>query len=378
MSEYVASSYTNMLGRLLSRKAPEGQGGHLEGDTEDVTQAITRLDTAMYAFLAREIADTIGADGADTLLREAVRGFGRYRGNEIRRDVESRGLPLDVQRLLEYWDLPSLQESWDMQHKDRSPHYEGYDLPGCPFHDYLRHLCPQQYAVLMCEEVHVAVAKEFNPETDVWYPSLLTRGQDRCLFRFSMTLDAAESAAHQAERLRQEAKEEGRTLKGQKVSGMTDPATAYRMMARLFCLFYHSLVNELLRALGQDQTEDIVRRAMRKWGAWRGSDMAQDHEARGWPLNVENFVRYYDDLSAGDAWLAENVTLTPKAHSKDIIKSACADFFDRLGTGRFAAMLWEEALPAQASAYNPKISVSIPSLLERGDDVTTIRYSMAD
>jgi hypothetical protein len=378
MSEYVPSSYTNILNRLLSRKARVGQGGHLEGDTEDVTQAITRIDTAMYGFLAREISETLGMEDADFLLREAVKDFGRYRGNDMRREVERRGLPLDVQRLMAYWDLPSLEESWEMQHKDKSPHYEGYDLPGCPFHDYLRDLCPQQLSVLMCEEVHVAVAKEFNPEIDVWYPSLLTRGQTRCLFRFSMTLDASDRAARQAERLRAEAAAEGRTLEGEKEPGMTDPETTYQMMARLFCLFYHSIVNELLRGLGQDQTEDIVRRAMRKWGAWRGSDMAQDHKDRGWKLDVETFVTYYDDLAAGAAWVAENVTLATNEHSMDIVQSAYADYFDRFGTGRFAAMLWEEALPAQAKAYNPDMEVSTPSLLERGDDVTRIRYSMAN
>lgn len=376
MTEYVPSSYTHILDRLLSRRAPVGQAGRLEGDTEDITQAITRLDTAMYGFLASEIADTLGIDRADSILRDAVKDFGRYRGNDMRREVERRGLPLDVQRLLEYWDLPAIEESWEMQHKDRSPHYEGYDLPGCPFHDYLRYLCPQQLNVLMCEEVHVAVAKEFNPEIDVWYPSLLTRGQDRCLFRFSMTLDAAERAAHQAERLRDEAKKEGKTLEGEKEPGTTDPATAYRMMARLFGIFYHSIVNELLRALGQDQTEDIVRRAMRKWGDWRGSDMAQDHKNRGWPLNLETFVKYYDDLAAGDAWVAENVKLGPNQYTIDIAKSAFADSFDRLGTGKFAAMLWEESLPAQAKAYHPDIEVSIPKLIERGDPVSSIRYTM--
>jgi hypothetical protein len=378
MEQYIPSSYTHLVDHLLSCQAPTGQGGHLEADTEDVTRALTRLDTAMYAFLACDIADALGPQRADAILRQGVRDFGRYRGNDIRRDVESRGLPLDVQRLLEYWDLPSLEESWDMQHKDRSPHYEGYDLPGCPFHDYLRNLCPQQYAVLMCEEVHVAVAKEFNPEIDVWYPSLLTRGQGRCLFRFSMTLDAAERAAHQAERLHHEAEKQGRALEAEKEAGMTEPFVAYHMMARLFCLFYHSLVNELLRAIGQDQTENIVRRATRKWGDWRGRDMAQDHTERGWPLNVENFVRYYDDLAAGDAWVADNVILTPEEHSKDVTTSAFAQFFNRLGTGRFAAMLWEEALPAQARAYKPNIETSIPKLIERGDHVTAIRYSMAD
>lgn len=378
MSRYVPSSYTNILNRMLARGAQEGQGGHLEGDTEDVTQAITRLDASMYSFLASEIADTLAMDRADPLLRDAVVGFGRYRGNDMRRDVESRGLPLDVQRLLKYWDLPDLEESWEFQHRDRSPHYEGYDLPGCPFHDYFRYLCPQPLAVLMCEEVHVAVAKEFNPTIDVWYPALLTRGESKCVFRFTMTLDAAENAAYQAQRLREEAREAGKELESEKRTGITDAATAYRMMARLFALFYHFMANELLRRVGQDQTEDILRRAMRKWGAWRGKDMAEDHKERGWALNIENFIKYYDDLSAGDGWTAEDVIVTPAEHKKDIVESAFTAWFDKVGTGRFAAILYEEALPAQAKAYNPDIKLSIPMLMERGDALTRLSYAMND
>lgn len=378
MSEYVTSSYSNILTRMLAHGAEKGQGGHLEADTEDVTQAITRLDASMYSFLASEIADTLGVDRADPLLRDAVIGFGRYRGNDMRREVERRVLPLDVRRLLDYWDLPGLEESWEMQHRDRSPHYDGYDLPGCPFHDYFRHLCPQQLSVLMCEEVHVAVAKEFNPSIDVWYPALLTRGQSRCVFRFSMTLDASEEAAHQAERLRQEASKAGRELEGDKESGMTDPATAYRMMARLFALFYHFIANELLRTVGQDQTEDILRRAMRKWGTWRGADMAKEHQHRGWPLNVETFITYYDDPAAGDAWMAENVSLTATEHTKDIVRSPYTSTFEKVGTGRFAALLLEEALPAQAMSYNSDMQLSIPMLMERGDSVSRLRYSITD
>lgn len=90
MGEYVPSNYSNILTRMLEHGAQVGQGGHLEGDTEDVTQAITRLDASMYSFLAAGIADTLGMDRADPLLRDAVIGFGRYRGNDMRREVERR------------------------------------------------------------------------------------------------------------------------------------------------------------------------------------------------------------------------------------------------------------------------------------------------
>lgn len=265
-----------------------------------------------------------------------------------------------------------------MQHRDRLLHYDGYDLPGCPFHDYFRRLCPQPLAVLMCEEVHIAVAKEFNPAIDVWYPALLTRGQSRCVFRFSMSLEAAEKAGYQADRLREAARKSGRQLEGERKPGITDPATSYQMMARLFALFYHFIVNELLRMVGEEQTEDIVRRAMHKWGAWRGKTMAEDHQNRDWPLNIETFVTYYDDLAAGDAWIAKNVTLTPSQHMKDIVKSPYTATFDKVGTGCFAALMFEEALPAQAKAYNPDIQLSVPMLMERGDSLTRLCYSMSD
>ena len=244
-------------------------------------------------------------------------------------------------------------------------------------HDQMHRLCPQRLAVLMCEEDHIAIAKEFNPAIEVWYAALLSRGEAKCAFRFSMRREAAEAAANQAARVSEAAREAGQPLAGERPIEVTPPAEAFRQLARVIAIFYHYSVDELLRSVGPEQTEDLVRRACRQMGAWRGQMMREDHRRRGWPLNVETLITYFDDPSAGDAWVAENARLTPTSHTKDVTASAYTAAFDVLGTGRLAAAYSDEMLPAMVQAYNPAISVAIPRLMERGDAISSFRYEMA-
>jgi len=374
-TEYRPATYANILDQMLARGLTPGHGGHLEGTEADVSRALARLQASCFSFSAAEVAQNLGMDKAQPIVRDAVRGIGRYRGNEMRLEVERRGLPLDVAHMLDYWDYSggSGVVGTDFH---RSPHYCSHDVLGCSYADQLRRLCPKPLAVLMCEEVHLAVAREFNPAIDVWYPAILTRGQAKCIFRFSMPMEAAERAAVKAQERSDAARDAGHPLQGEREAVETDAAAAYRGLARLHVIFYHHVANELLRALGEDQTEDILRRAMRKWGAWRGEVMAADHRKRGWALNLETFITYSDDPAAGDAWVAENVILTPSEHTKDVSLSPYSTWLDKLGTGRFALALFEEALPAQAQAYSPAISLTIPELMERGDSVSRFCYKM--
>lgn len=374
-TDYVPATYSNILDRLLARGAQPGQGGHPEAQATEVSMAMVRLQASCWSCLAAEIARVFGMDQAEPLVREIVRRLGRYRGNEIRREVERRGLPLDVPHLLDYWDYAS-DEAVELVEYDREPHYYAHEVPGCGFWDQMEGLCPQPLAIAMCEEVHVAVAKEFNPAMDVWYPAILSRGQAKCIFRWEMSQEAAERAAERAQRVSEAAEKTGRPLAGEREPQAPNAARSYRALARLHVIFYHYVADQLLRTVGEDRTEDILKRAMTTWGTWRGEEMRRDHQERGWPLNVETFVTYFDEPSAGDAWLAENVKLSPAEHTKDVTASAYGEWFETLGTGRFAIPMFEQALPAQARAYNPDLEMTIPLLLERGDSISRFVYSM--
>ncbi len=372
---YVAATYSNLVDQMLDRGAEPGQGGHLEATAEEVGLAISRLDGSCFSFLASEMSRALGMDRAEPLMRRIVQRLGRYRGNEMRREVERRGLPLDAVHLLDYWDY-STDEAVSMGYQDRDPHYVAFEVPDCSFYDQMGTLCPQPLAMAMCEEVHKAIASEFNPAIAVWYPALLTRGESKCVFRFSMSREAAEMAAHQAERVSELAREAGKPLVGERGPKKADAAASYRELSRGHVIFYHYVVDGLLRAQGQERTREIVRRAMHDWGSWRGKEMREDHQSRGWPLNLDTFVTYFDDPSARDAWVAENVTLDPQRHTMDVTSSAYFTMFESLGTGEYAAVMYDEALPAQAEAYEPSIRLAIPLLLERGDPRSRFAYTM--
>jgi hypothetical protein len=153
-------------------------------------------------------------------------------------------------------------------------------------------------------------------------------------------------------------------------------AIGYEFEAERLVFEYHFITDFLIRLKGFDIAYAVAREVLRRWGEWRGHEMREDHQRRGWALDVRNFVMYHDDPSAGDAWVAENVKLTPDEHVRIVTKSFYAKRFDELGTGRLAVLFEEEALKAQVAAYNPSIEVSIPRLIERGDDVSEFRFRL--
>jgi hypothetical protein len=68
--------------------------------------------------------------------------------------------------------------------------------------------------------------------------------------------------------------------------------------------------------------------------------------------------------------------LTTEEHVRIVKKSLFADTFDELGTGKLGILFEEESLMAQVMAYNSSIEVTIPRLIERGDEVSEFRFKL--
>lgn len=362
---YIRCEYESRLDELLEGSPKIGQGGRWEANPDQIFAALVRLEAMLSSFLAREIKQTFGARARE-LVRAAAAGYGRYRGTEIRRRVEKLGMPLDIPHMWEWWDLAvtsSRQE--ERMNDDLEPYYHGFELPWCPFNDIYQLHYPPDLMALHCEAMHEAAFKGYSPKMEFWLPALLPRGEGRCIFRLRIPTDEAERI------------ERRKTNANDAVRGLDDTETAYRLMARKVVIVYHFFADTLLSAVGRVQTESVLRRALANWGAQRGRDMQEAHLARGLPLNLESFVTYYDDPAADTAWVAEDVRLSSDEYSVKITRSAYAEQFDAVATGPLAAIFFEEALPAQAKAYNPRLRMSIPRLIARGDPVTEYHYVMA-
>ena len=376
--EYIPAYYTTYVDSMLARGAEPGQGGHPEGTPAEVFRALYRLTNSCYSFLVTEIVSVLGMEKAKALLTRAIWNLGRYVGTQRRRKDESRGLPLNVENLLK----PSLgaipEEMQEMQGNFTwSPHFVSYDEYSCPTWDQYKRLCPRELAILTCEEIHIAKAKAYNAEIDQWFSALLPRGQPKCGFKWVMSFEAAEQAAENARRYGERAQQEGWALEREGTQAPLDSAMVYRGLVGMWVYKYYFPIDELLGTFNEEEVESIARRAMRKWGSWRGKMMREDHERRDWPLNIKTLITWFDDPAAGAAWVAERAALTSTEHTREVTESALSSVFEEVGAGRFALPMYEEALPAQAEAYNPAMEVTIPELMERGDSTSIFCYKMA-
>ncbi len=144
------------------------------------------------SFLAREIKQTFGDRGRE-IVRKSAAGYGRFRGTEIRRRVEKLGLPLDIPTMWDWWDLPvTSSRAEERMNDDLNPYYHAFEVPVCPFNDIYQIHYPSDLMALHCESMHEAAFKGFNPAIDFWMPSLMPRGEGRCIFRMRIQDDEAE------------------------------------------------------------------------------------------------------------------------------------------------------------------------------------------
>ena len=386
---YLPATYRNNLNIILAEPRRSGQGGQIEANFDGVYRCQARLRGLLYSFFASEIQKAIGEEAAEVLLRKAVLAYGRYRGERIRLRLERAGLPCDIEHLRKWWDHPLEGPAAPKEYKgpniiDLLPHWTGYSELHCPIYDGMASVCPEveRLKIAYCEEVHRGVAVEVNPDIDVWYPALLPRGQGKCIWRYVMPKESARRAREIAERYREEAKADGRAKDLLEIGtrapyrANATPAMCYEFEADRLILQYHFITDFLIRLVGFSKAYDIARETLQRWGQWRGQEMKEDHEARGWDLDVRNFITYHDDPSAGDSWIAESIVLTPEEHTRILRKSFYANRFDELGTGRLGVLFEGETTSSQARAYNPLIELTIPRLIEKGDDVSEFRFKL--
>lgn len=363
---YVRCEYASIMDDRLTRPLTIGQGGHWEASGLDAYRCLVRLAAGFSSYIGNEIHATYGEAGKQ-IIAKAAAAYGRYRGEEIRRVVEKKGLPNDIPRMWSNWDLPVIVEGDEREADDLSPDYHGFEVSDCPYEDVYRLHYRGDLPALHCIAMHDAAFKGFNPDIELWLPALMPRGERKCVFRLRIPAEASEALA--------------KRFAGKDVSEplrpVADAATSYRAEARQAAIIFHFFTSTLLSEVGVEQTDALLRRAVANWGAFRGRDMREAHLRKGWPLNLKTFITYFDDPSAGEAWVARDVVVTEQEHRKVITRSAWSDLFYSLGTGPEARLPYEVGLPAQARAYHPLMSVEIPRLMERGNSVTELHYSLA-
>ena len=132
----------------------------------------------LFYHISKEVIDTFGDEG-ERALRKAIENFGSERGENIRKEVLSRGLPLTMENLSKYYDMP-LKEAWKGVSKvDELTYYS--EVSFCPFAKVWKEKGAEEIGLIYCEQ-DIALMKAYNPNINFKRPKNVLKGDEICLF----------------------------------------------------------------------------------------------------------------------------------------------------------------------------------------------------
>ena len=138
---------------------------------------LVQFSALLYYHLAKEVVQTFGQQGEEAIAR-AMENFGRERGLTIKAKVEEEDLPLTLDNLARFYDLP-VTGAWRTTARI-SPRRATHMVEYCPFAKIWRQRKAENLGLLYCK-VEDALKQAYNPDIISEQSKSLMAGQDCCL-----------------------------------------------------------------------------------------------------------------------------------------------------------------------------------------------------
>ena len=116
-----------------------------------------------------------------------------------------------------------------------------------------------------------------------------------------------------------------------------------------------------------DQGMEAVREGIRRYGAYRGQRLREEHQRNGIELNVENLMNHYD-LGTQYSLNRERFVMNEKELVSEVYECPHFEVWKALGNMDVAVAYCEAFHPAMWCTYNPKMKLSMPKILTKGDN----------
>ena len=133
-------------------------------EVRDIVDKMARTLAVLHYCLSKEVIDTFG-DAGEAAVRRAVLKYGRERGRKIRKEVLARKLPLTVENLSKFYDLP-LPLAWRSGVVRAEKNYLEKKVTYCPFAEEWKRLKAEKHGLIYCEQ-DLSMRKGYNPDLDV-------------------------------------------------------------------------------------------------------------------------------------------------------------------------------------------------------------------
>jgi hypothetical protein len=155
----------------------EGEKKFSQEEVRDIVDKMARTLAMLYYHLSSEVVDRFGAEG-EAAVRRAIHKYGEARGNRIRDEVLAKGLPLTVENLSKFYDLP-LPLCWVSDKVRVEENYLEKKVTYCPFAEEWKRLHGEKLGLIYCEQ-DLCMRRGYNPEFDLEQFTNVLSGDANC------------------------------------------------------------------------------------------------------------------------------------------------------------------------------------------------------
>ena len=132
-------------------------------EVREIVDKMARTLALLYYHLSQEVLRDFGSAGEEAIRRGVIK-YGEARGLKIREEVLAKGLPLTVENLSKFYDLP-LPLAWESEKVRSDENYVEKKVTYCPFAEEWKRLGAEKLGLIYCEQ-DLSLRKAYNPELD--------------------------------------------------------------------------------------------------------------------------------------------------------------------------------------------------------------------
>jgi len=154
-----------------------GEKKFTQEEVSEVVDKMARTLAMLYHFLSSEVVEKFGAEGEE-VIRQAIHKYGDARGLKIRKEVLAQGLPLTVENLSKFYDLP-LPLAWVSEKIRAEENCLEKKVTYCPFAEEWKRLKGEKLGLIYCEQ-DLRMRKGYNPELDLQQFTNVLKNDPHC------------------------------------------------------------------------------------------------------------------------------------------------------------------------------------------------------
>jgi hypothetical protein len=148
-----------------------------QSEVRDIVDKMARTQALLYHFISSEVVAEFGSKG-EAAVRRAIHQYGDRRGKKIREEVTAQGLPLTVENLSKFYDLP-LPIAWVSEKIRTEENCLEKKVTYCPFAEEWQELGSEKLGLIYCEQ-DLSMRKGYNSDFDLQQFTNLLNGDAHC------------------------------------------------------------------------------------------------------------------------------------------------------------------------------------------------------